>query len=182
MASPEPIALVNDVLRGQLLAVSPAGATVIVGAPSPDGHAMPGLFVHPLRVATSKSLRNTRPEPYAGGARLLSTLDLEIDYLIAGLGGETLAELALLDAALRWLNESPMHTHDTMGEGLSQAERWAALASGSLTVRWLLQDMPLEQMAAVWVATGLRQRAGLFLRAEVSWREGQPAPGPVVEI
>lgn len=182
MSSPEPIALVTDVLRGQVQSVLPAGAMVIVGTPSPDGYAMPGLFVHPLRIATSKELRNRPSEPYARGPRLLPALDLELDYLIAGLGGEALAELALLDAALQWLNDPPIHTHATLGEGLSQPERWAALASGSLTLRWRLLEVPLEQSAGLWAATGMRQRAGLFARAVVRWQAAEPAPGPIVEI
>lgn len=182
MSSPEPIALVTDVLRGQLQSVLPAGATVIVGVPSSDAPAMPGLFVHPLRLATSAALRHRAPVPLAGGARFLPALDLELDYLVAGLGGEALAELALLDAALQWLNDPPIHTHAELGEGLSQPERWAALASGSLTLRWRLLEVPLEQSAGLWAATGMRQRAGLFVRAEVRWQAMEPASGPIVEI
>lgn len=181
MSSPEPIALVTDVLRGQVQSALPAGATVVVGAPLSDAPAGEGVFVHPLRLALSTARRNDDLTRRSESGTLRPALHLELDYLIAGLGGEALADLALLDAVLQRLNDTPMPTHEAMGEGLSQPERWAVMASGSLTVRWLLQDVPLEQSAAIWAATGLRQRAGLFVRAEVSWRAGQPSPGPVVE-
>ena len=175
------MALVTDALRGQLQSVLLPGATVAVGAPSPDGPAVLGLFVHPLRIAVSRALRNL-PSPVRIEDNLAPPLVLELDYLIAGLGGETLAELALLDAALQSINESPMRTHASLGEGLSQPERWASLASGSLTVRWSLLDLPLEQVSGVWVGCGMRQRAGVFVRGEVSWRAGQKPLGPIVEI
>lgn len=181
MSSHEVIALVTDALRGQLQSVLPPGATVVVGAPSPDGPAVPGLFLHPLRIAVSRALRNL-PSPVRIEDNITAPLLLELDYLIAGLGGEALAELTLLDAALQSINESPTWTHARLGEGLSQPERWASFASGSLTVRWSLLDLPMEQVSGVWVACGMRQRAGVFVRGEVSWRAGQEPLGPVVGI
>ena len=172
MSSHEVMALVTDALRGQLQSVLPLGATVIVGPPPQDGPAPPGLFVHPLRIAVSRALRNL-PSPVRVEDNLAPPLALELDYLIAGLGGEALAELALLGAALQSINESPMWTHAGLSEGLSQPERWASLASGSLTVRWSLLDLPLEQVSGVWVACGMRQRVGVFVRGEVSWRAGR---------
>ena len=168
MSSHEVMALVTDALRGQLQSVLPAGATVVVGAPLPDAPPVSGLFVHLYRIAASRALRNQAP-PASNADRHVQPLVLELDYLIAGLGGEALAELALLDGALQLLCESPMNTNETMGEGLSQPERWASLASGSLTVRWLLLDLPLDQVSGVWVACGMQQRAGVFVRGEVSW-------------
>ena len=172
MSSHEVMALVTDALRGQLQSVLPLGATVIVGPPPQDGPAPPGLFVHPLRIAVSRGLRNM-PSPVRVEDNLAPPLALELDYLVAGLGGEALAELALLDAALQSINDSPVRTHASLGEGLSQPERWAPFASGSLTVRWSLLDLPLEQVSGVWVACGMRQRAGVFVRGEVSWRAGR---------
>ena len=172
MSSHEIMALVTDALRGQLQSVLPAGATVVVGAPLADAPHASGLFVHLYRIAVSRALRN-KPSPVHTEDRFEHPLVLELDYLIAGLGGEALAELALLDRALQVLNENPMRTHETLGEGLSQPERWASLASGSLTVRWSLLDLPLDQVWGVWVACGMRQRAGVFVRGEVSWRVGR---------
>lgn len=182
MSSHEVIALVTDALRGQLAAALPAGTPVVVGAPSADASAHAGLFVHVLRIALAKTRRNEVMERRVGASTLLPPLELELDYLIAGLGGEALAELALLDAALQSVSERPMRMHDTLGEGLSQPARWASLASGSLTVRWLLLDVPLEQIAGLWAASGIRQRAGLFVRAEVQWRAEPPSPAPVIGV
>ena len=88
----------------------------------------------------------------------------------------------MLDATLQSVSERPMRLHETLGEGLTQPARWASLASGSLTVRWLLLDVPLEQMAGLWAASGIRQRAGLFVRAEVQWRAEPPSPAPVIGV
>lgn len=182
MSSHEVIALVTDALRGQLVSALPAGAHVVVGAPAADGPATGGLFVHPLRIAISTARRNEAIERRPDGTALSPALHLELDYLIAGLGGEALAELALLDAVLQWVEGSPVRTHAMMGDGLSQPARWAAIASGSLTVRWLLVDLPLEQLAAIWTASGMRQRAGLLVRAHVQWRATPASAGPIVEI
>lgn len=182
MSSHEVIALVTDALRGQLAAALPAGTPVVVGAPSADASAHAGLFVHVLRIALAKTRRNEVMERRVGASTLLPPLELELDYLIAGLGGEALAELALLDAALQSVSEHPMRMHDTLGEGLSQPARWASLASGSLTVRWLLLDVPLEQIAGLWAAVAIRQRAGLLVRAEVQWRAEPPSPAPVIGV
>ena len=56
MSSHEVMALVTDALRGQLQSVLPLGATVIVGPPTQDGPAPPGLFLHPLRIAVSRGM------------------------------------------------------------------------------------------------------------------------------
>ncbi|KRA52627.1 hypothetical protein ASD77_13395 [Pseudoxanthomonas sp. Root65] len=182
MSSHEVIALVTDVLRGQLASALPPGTQVIVQAPSPDAPAREGLFVHLLRIALAKARRNEVMERRVGASTLLPPLELELDYLVAGLGGEALVELALLDATLQSVSERPMRLHETLGEGLSQPARWASLASGSLTVRWLLLDVPLEQMAGLWAASGIRQRAGLLVRAEVQWRAEPPSPAPVIGV
>lgn len=182
MSSHDVIALVTDALRGQLASALPAGVQVIVGAPLADASARDGLFVHLLRIAKAKTRRNEVMERRVGASTLLPPLELELDYLIAGLGGDALAELAMLDATLQTVSERPMRMHETLGEGLSQPARWEALASGSLTVRWQLLDVSLEQMAGLWAASGMRQRAGLFVRGEVQWHAEPPPSGPVLEI
>ena len=173
MSSYPIIAVATDALRGQLQSVMPEDATVIVGAPSPDGQPVSGLFVQLLRIAENRALKNLPSTTVDSDGRMTPALSLQLDYLIGGLGGEALAELALLDAALQEINDNPMRTHERLGEGLSQPERWASLAPGSMTVRWSLLDLPLEQVSRVWLASGMRQRAGLFVRGEVSWRAGR---------
>ncbi|MFC6185582.1 Pvc16 family protein [Pseudoxanthomonas japonensis] len=175
------MALVTDALRGQLVSALPSGAHVVLGAPSADAPVTVGVFVHPLRIALSSARRNA-PDRRVDDVAFRHPLDLDVDYLIAGLGDEALAELALLDATLQWAAEHPVRTHDRMSEGLSQPERWASLASGSLTVRWRVLDLTLEQAASIWTAAGMRQRAGLFLRAEVQWRSGQASSGPIIGL
>lgn len=182
MSSHEVIALVTDALRGQLQSVLPPGAAVSVGVPSPDGPAVPGLFVHPLRIAHSKARRSQGPARYPDGNLMPPSLHVELDYLIAGPGGDALAELALLDAALQLFNDYPVQKHEALGERLSQPERWASFASGSLTIRWLLLDLTLEQVSGVWVACGMRQRAGIFVRGEVAWQADGDSQPPTVEI
>ena len=167
MSSHPIIAVATDALRAQLQSVMPEDATVIVGAPSPDGQPVSGLFVQLLRVAENRALKNLPSTTVASDGRMTPALSLQLDYLIGGLGGEALAELALLDAALQEINDNPMRTHERLGEGLSQPERWASLAPGSMTVRWSLLDLPLEQVSGVWVASGMRQRAGVFIRGEM---------------
>ena len=163
MSSHPIIAVATDALRGQLQSVMPEDATVIVGAPSPDGQPVSGLFVQLLRVAENRALKNLPSTTVAPEGRLTPALPLQLDYLIGGLGGEALAELALLDAALQEINDNPMRTHERLRESLSQPERWESLAPGSMTVRWSLLDLPLEQVSSVWVATGMRQRAGFLV-------------------
>lgn len=182
MASPEVMALVTDALRGQLVFALPAGTHVVVGAPSMEAPAGEGVFVHVLRTAVSNVRRNDGIQRRADGSLLRAPLHLELDYLIAGQGGEALAELALLDAVLQWVDAAPVRTHEAMADGLSQPARWAALAPGSLTVRWVMLDLSLEQAAAIWAATGMRQRASVFLRAEVQWRAAQASPGPIIGL
>lgn len=58
MSSDEVIALATDALRGQLLSVLPSDASVIVGAPLPEGQAVSELFVHLFRIAVSRYLGN----------------------------------------------------------------------------------------------------------------------------
>ena len=174
MSSYPIIAVATDALRGQLQSVMPEDATVIVGAPSPDGQPVSGLFVQLLRVAENRALKNLPSTTVASDGRMTPALALQLDYLIGGLGGEALAELALLDAALQEINDNPMRTHERLGEGLSQPERWASLTPGSMTVRWSLLDLPLEQVSGVWMASGMRQRAGVFVRGEASWRADLP--------
>ncbi|GEM_PF-4152233 len=169
MSSDGLIALATDALRGQLLSVLPPGARVMVGAPSPRDQAVSGLFVQLLRIGVDPVVRNA-PAPVGGRGHASPALGLQLDYLVGGLGGEALAELGLLDAALQWVLGAPRRDRDSLAEVLSQPERLAALSPGTLELRWVLLDLPLEQVSRVWVACGMRQRAGVFVRGEVSWR------------
>lgn len=169
MSSDELIALATERIRGQLLSVLPVDATVIVGLPSPDGQAVSGLFVHLLRIGIDPAVRNA-PAPVGELGYALPGLGLQLDYLIGGLGGEALAELGLLDAALQWVLGAPRRDRESLPEVLSQPERLAALSPGILGLRWVLLDLPLDQVSGVWVGCGMRQRAGVFVRGEVSWR------------
>ena len=171
MSSDEVIALATDALRGQLLSVLPPGASVIVGARSPDGQAVSGLFVHLLRIGIDPAVRNA-PAPVGEVSYASPALGLQLDYLVGGLGGEALAELGLLDAALQMVLGAPRHDRESVAAVLSQPERLAALSPGTLGLRWVLLDLPLDQVSDVWVASGMRQRAGVFVRGEVSWRAG----------
>ena len=81
-----------------------------------------------------------------------------------------MAELGLLDAALQMVLGAPRHDRESVAAVLSQPERLAALSPGTLGLRWVLLDLPLDQVSGVWVACGMRQRAGVFVRGEVSWR------------
>ena len=171
MSSDEVIALATDALRGQLLSVLPGDATVIVGAPSLEGQAVSGLFVHLLRIGIDPAVRNA-PAPVGEVGHASPALGLQLDYLVGGLGGEALAELGLLDAALQMVLGAPRHDRESVGAVLSQPERLAALSPGALGMRWVLLDLPLDQVSDVWVASGMRQRAGVFVRGEVSWRAG----------
>ena len=172
MSSDEVIALATDALRGQLLSGLPGDATVIVGAPSLEGRAVSGLFVQLLRVGIDPVVRNA-PVRVGDVGHASPALGLQLDYLVGGLGGEALAELGLLDAALQWVLGAPRHDRESVGAVLSQPERLAALSPGTLGLRWVLLDLPLDQVSGVWVACGMRQRAGVFARGEVSWRVGR---------
>lgn len=169
MSSDELVALATDALRGQLLSVLPGDATVIVGAPSLEGQAVSGLFVQLLRIGVDPVVRNA-PARVGDVGHASPALGLQLDYLVGGLGGEALAELGLLDAALQWVLGAPRHDRESLAEVLSQPDRLAALSSGTLGLRWVLLDLPLDQVSGVWVGCGMRQRAGVFVRGEVSWR------------
>lgn len=181
MSLQEPIALATDALRGHVQALLSPARTVVGGAPSPAEPGAPGVFVLPLRIAVSSAVRNRIPARNADGTRAHPALDLELDYLIAGLGGEGLAELAMLDAVVRWLYASPMSVHKAPGEDSPGSERRTDAASDTLTVRWGLLDVPLEQTAQIWSASGMPQRAGIFVRANLSWQPRQAPAGPVVD-
>ncbi len=172
MSSHEVMALVTEALRDQLRAVLPPEAALIIGPPSSGVHSAPGLFVHLFRIAVSSSSRN-RLQPVdrtPDGSMLAPPLCLELDYLIAGLGAKALTELALLDGVLQFVNDSSMQTHDMLEESLFYLERRSLLSQGKLSLRWLLLDLPLDQLSGVWLASGLPQRAGVIVRGEVVWQ------------
>lgn len=175
MSSHEVMALVTEALRDQLRAVLPPEAALIIGTPPPGVHSAPGVFVHLFRIAVSNSSRN-RLQPVdrmPDGSMLAPPLCLELDYLIAGLGAQALTELALLDGVLQFVKDSSMQTHDMLEESLFYLGRRSLLSQGKLSLRWLLLDLPLDQLSGVWVASGLPQRAGVIVRGEVVWRVGE---------
>lgn len=179
MSSHEVMALVTEALRDQLRAVLPPESALIIGPPSPSVHSAPGVFVNLFRIAVSNSNRN-RLQPVdrtPDGSMLAPPLCLELDYLIAGLGAQALTELALLDGVLQFVNDSSMQTHDMLEESLFYLGRRSLLSQGKLSLRWLLLDLPLDQLSGVWVASGLPQRAGVIVRGEVVW---QVNSGPAI--
>ena len=171
MSSLELLALATDALRGQLQSVLPPGAEVIVGVPSREGQAVSGLFVHLLRFGIDPAVRNA-PARAGEAGHASPALGLHLDYLIGGLGGEALAELGLLDAALQMVLDAPRHDRGSVTAVLSQPERLAALSPGTLGLRWVLLDLPLDQVSGVWVGCGMRQRAGVFVSGFIAWRSG----------
>lgn len=167
--------MVTEALRDQLRTVLPPEAALIIGLPSPGVHSAPGVFVHLFRIAVSNRNRLQPVDRTPDGSMLAPPLCLELDYLIAGLGAQALTELALLDGVLQFVNDSSMQTHEMLEESLFYLGRRSLLSQGKLSLRWLLLDLPLDQLSGVWVASGLPQRVGVFVRSEVVWRVGASA-------
>jgi hypothetical protein len=40
-------------------------------------------------------------------------------------------------------------------------------------VQWRVLDLPVDQQCQVWLASGMRQRGGVFCRAEAVWQAVQ---------
>lgn len=98
---------------------------------------------------------------------------LELDYLISGRGGEPLQELGLLGGALRALADTPRREREGLEPLLSQPDRLALIAAGEVTLQWRVLDLPVEQQCQVWVASGMKQRVGVFCRVEAVWHRMQ---------
>lgn len=169
MSSEQLIAVATDALRGLVQAALPSGTAVIVGLPSPEGQELSGLSVHLFHVGVPPVVR-AGPPIRVDGRRERPALRLQLDYLVSGLGGEALQELGLLGTALQALLDSPLGGRDSIAALLSQPDRLAAMAAGSLTVQWRVLELPLDQVSAVWLASGMRQRGGVFVRAEAVWQ------------
>lgn len=173
MSSDQLIAVATDALRGLMQAALPAGSAVLVGPPSPEGEEVSGLSIHLFRIGTIPALRQAPPVLRADGVRLRPQIGLQLDYLFSGLGGEALEELGLLGTALEALAESPVREGHSLPALLSQPERLASLSPGSLSLQWRVLDMPVEHVSGVWLASGMRQRGGVFCRAEAVWQAVQ---------
>ena len=172
MSSDQLIAVATDALRGVMQAAVPPGSAVLVGAPSPEGGEVSGLSVHLFRIGLLPLVRAV-PMIGADGRRVRPELGLQLDYLISGLGGEALQELGLLGTALQALADSPVRERQSLPALLSQPDRLSALSPGALTIQWRVLDMPLDQVSGVWLASGMRQRGGVFCRAEAVWQAVQ---------
>ena len=170
MSSDQLIAVATDALRGLLQAALPADSVVLVGPPSPEGQEVSGVSLHLFRIGTNPAVRQAAPVARGDGTRLQPPFGLQLDYLISGLGGEALEELGLLGAVLQALMDSPVREGDSLAALLSQPERLAAMSPGSLKLQWQVLDLPIEQVSGVWLASGMRQRGGVFCRAEVVWQ------------
>lgn len=169
MSSDQLIAVSTDALRGLLQAAVPAGMPVLVGPPSPEGEALSGLSVHLFRIGVLP-LARAAPTLGVDGRRVRPELGLQLDYLVSGLGGEALQELELLGRALHALVDSPVRERLSMSALLSEPDRLAALSPGAFTVQWRVLDLPVDQQCQVWAASGMRQRGGIFVRAEAVWQ------------
>ena len=169
MSSDQLIAVATDGLRGLMQAAVPPGTPVLVGPPSPEGEELSGLSVHLFRVGVLPLVRAV-PTIGADGRRLRPELGLQLDYLISELGGEALQELGLLGTALQALVDTPVRERQSMAALLSQPDRLSAMSAGSVTVQWRVLDLPLDHVSGVWLASGMRQRGGLFVRAEAVWQ------------
>ncbi|MEO6102694.1 MAG: Pvc16 family protein [Pseudoxanthomonas sp.] len=181
MASDQLIAVATDALRGLVQAAVPPNTAVMVGAPSPDGEAMSGLSVHLFRIGV---LPVVRAVPVLGmdGRRTRPEVGLQVDYLLTGLGGEALQELGLLGNALQVLADSPVRERTGLAALLSQPDRLNEIPKGSITLQWRVLDLPIDQQCQVWLASGMKQRAGVFCRADVIWQALQDGTGaPVLE-
>jgi hypothetical protein len=172
MSSDQLIAVATDALRGLIQAAVPPGTAVIVGPPSPEGEELSGLSVHLYRIGV---LPLVRAVPVLGndGRRKRPEIGLQLDYLISGLGGEALEELGLLGTALQALADSPVRERQLLPELLSQPERLSTLSPGTLTIQWRVLDIPIDQVSGIWLASGMRQRGGVFCRAEAVWQAMQ---------
>ena len=172
MSSDQLIAVATDALRGLIQAALPAGSAVLVRPPSPEAEEVPGLSVHLFRIGV---LPLVRAVPVLGpdGRRMRPQVGLQLDYLISGLGGEVLAELGLLGTALQALVDSPVRERQSLPALLSEPDRLASVAPGSLSIQWRMLDLPVDQVSGVWLASGMRQRGGVFCRAEAVWQAVQ---------
>ncbi|WP_454831301.1 Pvc16 family protein [Pseudoxanthomonas wuyuanensis] len=172
MSSDQLIAVATDALRGLMQAAVPPGTAVIVGPPSPEGEELSGLSVHLYRIGV---LPLVRAVPVLGndGRRKRPEIGLQLDYLISGLGGEALEELGLLGTALQALADSPVRERQLLPALLSQPERLSTLSPGTLTIQWRMLDVPVDQVSGIWLASGMRQRGGVFCRAEAVWQAVQ---------
>ena len=169
MSSDQLIAVATDALRGLMQAAVPSGMPVLVGPPSPEGEAMSGLSVHLFRIGVLPLVRAV-PTIGADGRRVRPELGLQLDYLISGLGGEALQELELLGTALHALVDAPVRDRQALPALLSEPDRLSALSPGAFTVQWRVLELPVDQQCQVWVASGMRQRGGVFCRAEAIWQ------------
>lgn len=172
MSSEQMIAVATDALRGLVQAALPSGSAVLVGLPSPEGEELSGLSVHLYRIGVLPLVRAV-PVLGSDGRRMRPEIGLQLDYLVSGLGGEALEELGLLGTALQALVDSPLRERQSLPALLSEPERLASLSPGSLTLQWRILDLPVDQASAVWLASGMRQRGGVFCRAEAVWQAMQ---------
>ena len=169
MSSEQLIAVATDALRGLIQSALPTGAAVLVGPPSPEGEEVSGLSIHLFRVGLQPLVRAV-PVLGPGGRRMRPEVGLHLDYLVSGLGGEPLEELGLLGTALHALADTPVRERQSLPALLSQPDRLATVAPGSLGIQWRVLDLPVDQVSAVWLASGMRQRGGVFCRAEATWQ------------
>ena len=170
MGSEQIIAVVSDVLRGQVQAVLPEGAVAALGAPRQED-AVEAVWLHLFRITQPPVMRTT-PVIAASGKRLNRETQLHLDYLICGEAIDALQAHALSGMALTALIDQPMLGDRDLRPLLSQPQRHDALLPGSLSVQWKTLDLPLLEQAAVWQASGMPQQAGVFWRADVNWRSG----------
>ncbi|MEO6517529.1 MAG: Pvc16 family protein [Pseudoxanthomonas sp.] len=169
MSSDQLIAVATDALRGLIQGALPAGSAMQVGPPSPGGGNVSGLSVHLYRIAVTPQARAV-PVLGPDGRRMRPEIGLQLDYLVSALGGEALEQLGLLGTALQVLADSPVRERQSLPALLSQHERLAAVAPGSITLQWRVLDLPVEQVCGVWLASGMHQRGGVFCRAEAVWQ------------
>ena len=172
MSSDQLIAVATDALRGLIQAVLPAGSAVLVGPPSPEAEEVSGLSVHLYRIGVMPLVRAV-PVLGTDGRRMRPEIGLQLDYLVSGLGGEALEELGLLGTALQALADSPVRERQSLSALLSEPERLASIAPGSLNIQWRVLDLPVDQVSGIWLASGMRQRGGVFCRAEAVWQAVQ---------
>ena len=169
MSSDQLIAVATDALRGLIQSALPTGTSVLVGPPSPEGEEVSGLSIHLFRIGLQPVVRAV-PVLGPGGRRMRPEVGLHLDYLVSGLGGDPLEELGLLGTALQALADTPLPLPQTLPALLSQPERLAALQPGSLSIQWRVLDLPVDQVSGVWLASGMRQRGGVFCRADAVWQ------------
>ena len=68
------------------------------------------------------------------------------------------------------LVDSPVRDRQSLPAVLSESDRLSALSPGAFTVQWRVLDLPVGEQCQVWVASGMRQRGGVFVRAEAVWQ------------